>query len=248
MPKPNILILEDDPITQYWVRQLVEERCPQATLVESRASIQDAIGLMKKVPFDIVCTDVMLEDGHSFEVFQQVSNQQPILLFFSSHSEFAIPALRARAVDYLIKPFKADQFYEAFDRCLQQWELSVTPPMKPSDVPPIDQLLLKTQNAIFLVRVADIVYCQSEGAYTTFFINDGKRHTLSRSLKEVEDFLITQPLFFRIHQSYIINLRFAKAFLKQQRMVAIMTDGAELPVAERRRSELLSVLEQFPHL
>jgi two-component system LytT family response regulator len=248
MLNPNILILEDDLITQYWVKKLVQDRCPEAAVVHVFASVREAVKAMESTQYDIVCTDVMLEDGYSFEVFQKVTNQNPILLFFSSHAEFAIPALRAKAVDYLLKPFKVADFNAALDRCLAQWKQLDTANSVQVDTTVPEQIMLKTQSALYLVKVSDILYCQSEGAYTTFFINDGKKHILSRSLREVEDFLVNQPLFFRIHQSYIINLRYAKAFLRNQRMTAIMIDGVELPVAERRRSDLLAVLEQFPHL
>ncbi len=248
MLNPSILILEDDLITQYWVKKLVLDRCPAAEVVHVFASVREAVHAMENFHYHIVCTDVMLEDGHSFEVFQKIPNQNPILLFFSSHTEFAIPALRAKAVDYLLKPFKVQDFNAAFDRCLEIWKSAETNTSVQIEVSAPEQIMLKTQNALYLVKVSDILYCQSEGAYTTFFINDGKKHILSRSLREVEDFLVNQPLFFRIHQSYIINLKYAKSFLRQQRMTAIMVDGSELPVAERRRSELLSVLEQFPHL
>jgi len=84
----------------------------------------------------------------------------------------------------------------------------------------------------------DIVYCKSEGNYTTVFLLGGEKVTTAKKLKDLESTL-PHDRFIRVHHSFVINLTHVKKFLNDERKLAVMTDGMEIQVSRRRKSEFL---------
>jgi two-component system LytT family response regulator len=74
-------------------------------------------------------------------------------------------------------------------------------------------LILSLQDSFQVISLQDLMYCESDKGYTTFYLNNGKKHLASKSLKEFEDQL-TQHLFTRPHQSFIVNLRYIEKYDK----------------------------------
>ena len=88
------------------------------------------------------------------------------------------------------------------------------------------------------------MYCESNGNYTSFFLNDGKNILVSRQLGEYEK-LLPDSDFTRIHDKYIINLSYIKEYIKGSGGDVILENGKELPVASRRKDDFLSRFEKW---
>jgi two-component system LytT family response regulator len=89
--------------------------------------------------------------------------------------------------------------------------------------------------------VDEIIRCESERNYTTFFLKGGKQIVVTRTLKEYEELL--EPLgFVRVHHSHLINLEYLKEFIKADGGYTIMNDGAHVPVSVRKREDLMKAL------
>ena len=88
--------------------------------------------------------------------------------------------------------------------------------------------------------VDDIIYVESDGNYSTLFLADHKKLVITKKLKEV-DALLPEHYFFRIHNSYIINLGKIKAFIKNEGYV-VMDSNHKIPVARQRKSDFLEKL------
>jgi two-component system LytT family response regulator len=103
------------------------------------------------------------------------------------------------------------------------------------------KIILKTFDHIHLVRMADIIYCESDDCYTRFHLMDGNRIMVSSTLKEYDE-LLGGSGFFRIHKSYLINLVHVMRFEKAEGGSIILTNNNVLPVASRKRDQLIDML------
>ncbi len=90
---------------------------------------------------------------------------------------------------------------------------------------------------VFL-NVNEITRLKSDSNYTQFFLKDGQKIMVSRTLKEFDD-LLSGNNFFRIHQSHLINLACIKQYTKGKGGYVTMTDGAEIEVSIRKKEEFL---------
>jgi len=87
----------------------------------------------------------------------------------------------------------------------------------------------------------DIIFVESDGNYCTIHLVDNHKKVVTKKLKEIDD-LLPENSFFRIHNSYIINLNRIKEFLKTEGYV-VMQSNHRIPVARQRKSDFLGKLE-----
>ncbi len=108
----------------------------------------------------------------------------------------------------------------------------------------LDNLAVPTMEGLLFIKLQDIVRCESEDKYTKIFLSDKKMIMASRTLGDFEDLLLPHG-FFRIHKSYLINLKHLKKYLRGEGGQVIMTDGATLDVSRRKKEDLLQLVSQF---
>jgi len=100
------------------------------------------------------------------------------------------------------------------------------------------KLAIPSSDGLVFVKITDIVYCEASSNYTTFFIADGKKYIVSRTLKEYEDMLADND-FFRIHNSYLINLNAIKKYIRGDGGQVVMVNDATLDVSKRKKESFL---------
>lgn len=88
------------------------------------------------------------------------------------------------------------------------------------------------------------MYCQSESNYTHVKLVDGEKYLLAKSLKEFEETLPDKD-FFRIHNSFLVNLNEIKKFVRSDGGYVIMNDGTQIGIARARREEFFALFDKF---
>jgi two-component system LytT family response regulator len=94
------------------------------------------------------------------------------------------------------------------------------------------------------VKVQDINYCESEGSYTTIHLLNGKKIVVSNLLKEYDD-MLKDCGFYRVHKSYLINIRYIERFEKGEGGYVVLENEAKVPVASRKREELMEMFDRL---
>ena len=92
--------------------------------------------------------------------------------------------------------------------------------------------------------VDDIMYCEAQGGYTNIFMNDGTKILSSKSLGDFENQL-SDKKFFRIHHSFLINLKRIKEFQRNDGGYVIMENGKQLEVSQRKRKDFVQAISKF---
>ena len=97
---------------------------------------------------------------------------------------------------------------------------------------------LTTTTGMIFVKKSDILYCLAENSYTNVYLEGGKKVTISKHLKKVEQAL-QNDTFVRIHDSHLINLRHLVRFVNDNHSCVLMSNGEELGVSRNRKKEFL---------
>lgn len=98
-----------------------------------------------------------------------------------------------------------------------------------------DVVFIYSSDRIDLIKMKDIVFCMSDGRYTTFFTSDGKKYVASKNLGEYEKELDKRD-FFRIHRSYIVNMNFIVSINKKNGIFCELANGTSLPISVRKQA------------
>jgi len=101
------------------------------------------------------------------------------------------------------------------------------------------KLALPTSDGLVFVRTQDILYCEASSNYTEITVTDGKKYVVSRTLKEYED-MLSDHNFYRIHNSYLINLNAIKKYVRGEGGYVIMTNDKSLDVSKRKKEGFLA--------
>ena len=105
------------------------------------------------------------------------------------------------------------------------------------------KICVTNSDGIIFIPLKDITYCQSESNYTTFYLLNGKKIITSKTMKEYEQVLECNG-FYRIHNSFIINLNFVEMVVKGDGG-SIIVNGARIPISRTKRPEILDVLKRY---
>lgn len=97
-----------------------------------------------------------------------------------------------------------------------------------------DYVAIATIKEIYFIKMNDIVFCKSEGRYTNFYLQNGKISISSKNIGDYESRVLNKGIFFRIHNSYVINIHFLKRVIKTDGNSCEMLNGAIIPISKRR--------------
>jgi two-component system LytT family response regulator len=264
----TILIIDDEQSVRNTTRFLLTEifAAGLPTGLESPLEIHEADGVESGLTVirqhnpALVLLDVEMQDGTGFDLLRRLAEPNFQVVFITAHNHYAIHAFEFSAIDFVLKPVDEDLLRRAVERAVANIQREARLQALPHDTlqttlakqitllnESLQQLhradkkiALRDQENIYFVDVSDIIRCLAEGPYTTFFLNDKSSIIVSKTLKEYEE-LLTPHLFFRVHHSHLINLRHIKLFRKSDSDLQ-MTDGSNVPVATRKKEDLLKIL------
>lgn len=243
----KVVLVEDETLARAELKFMLSS-FSELELVGEAVNLLEADQVCKELHPDLVFCDVMLPGGTSLDWLVGLEKFDFDLIFTTSHQEFAIQAFRLAAVDYLLKPLDIKEVEDAVRRFLDR---------KTDQAKPVQQLIqnlqlprerskmaLPTMSGYQFVEIRDIIRCESDNTYTTFFLKGKSKVLVSRTLKEVETIL--EPFgFFRVHNSHLINLDEVTEYLKGEGGQVKLKDGSVVDVSRRRKEEFLERIKSF---
>lgn len=245
----KVYILEDEANILKYIISLVEA-IPYLQIVGFSAEISKAQIEIPNLKPDLILSDIQLTDGTSFTLFQNIDITDIPVIFITAYNQFAIEALNIGAFAYLLKPIDHNLFNETLDRCFKkneyfkfqknQMELALN---HYAEKEPLKRIALKSFDYTQIIQISDIVYCQSDKGYTTFFLNDGSKILVSKVLKEYQT-LLPASVFIRCHQSYLVNVNYISKYYKDGNLQ--LTTKDLIPVSERKKEIVTDYLNHIP--
>src|SRR6266496_692886 len=214
----------------------LQNYCPQVTVAAICSSADDGIAAIQHHKPQLVFLDIEMPKKNGFELVQAFANPSFDVIFTTAYNQFALKAFRFAALDYLLKPIDADDLVAAVHRYekkmlygnfKQQLDILMQQYNQPNTLP--EKISFSTQQAIHFISPAIILYGESDSNYTTLHFIDKSKMVVSKTLKEVEEMLVHYN-FYRIHHSYIINLKQVNRYMKIDGGFIEMTNGAQLPI------------------
>lgn len=223
--------------------------CPDIELVEEADGVKAGIQKIKSFQPDIVLLDVEMDDGTGFDLMKQLTQTNFQLIFVTAHNKYAIEAFQFSAIDYLLKPVDPDALQKAIQKAVNNIrnrdlgkQIEFLLHQLNGRHEHEKRIVLKDIDNIYFVKVSDILYCMAEGTYTIFYFNNNQQVIVSKNLKEYENLL--EPLgFIRTHHSYLVNPEKITRFDKTDGGQLILVDEIKVPLAQRKKEWVLSLLE-----
>ena len=231
--------------------EVIKSHCPNIVVIGQANSVESGITLIKQIVPDIVFLDIEMPDGTGFDLLQKLKPINFKVIFITGYEDFAIKAFRFSAIDYLLKPLDPNELIEAVNKAetslnTEVLELKLNTLFSNLERPKnLQKLVLKTAEKIYSVNIQDIVNCESDKNYTTFYFINAPKLVVSTTLKDYET-LLKHFNFFRAHQSHLINMGYFDHFIKTDGgNTIVMKNKNKVPLATRKKEEFLAFIDKL---
>jgi two-component system, LytTR family, response regulator len=241
----RIAIVDDEADARQLLRSMLTSLCPDVEICGEADSVESAFVLIRQTQPHAVLLDISLEEENSFDLLDKFKQPAFQVIFTTAHDEFALKAFRYHALDYLLKPINPVELAQTIDRVQEEvssnYSNRVKNLLESTRSGQLNKITLNSQEGMVFLRLDQIIRIESEGSYSTFYLLNQERHVVSRPMREFED-LLPKDLFFKLHQSHLINLAFVKKILREEGGYALMEEGCKVPIARRRKDEFLEAM------
>lgn len=239
----NIAILDDELHCVESLLFHIKQLFPEFKVIYKNNNPTEAISALSELKIDLLFLDVEMPEMNGFEFLAQFDKLPFDVIFTTAYSQYAIQAFKAQAINYLLKPIDEDELQEA----VNHWkEKIISEEDTSSDINNLlnhlkkenvleNKIAIPVSDGLEFVEIKNILYCQSQNNYTTFFLKDGEKIFISKTLKDVEQTL-EKFLFVRVHQSYLINPSYLKKYIRNDGGYLIMSNGQHIPISASKKS------------
>lgn len=241
------VIIDDEALMRNNLYAIITKHLPAVDIVGEAEGVQSGLKLLNEIKPELLFLDVEMKDGTGFDLLTHYNYESTKVIFVTGHDRHAIKAFKFSAIDYVLKPVDSSELKIAVEKAegaISQKDNLKTLVNNYEGATKLKKLLLKDNQAVYVVDVDEIVRCESQNNYTLFCLNDGREILISKTLKEY-DRLLTDHHFFRTHQSHLINLAYFDKYEKRDGGMIYMKNRHTVPVSIKKKEELFQKLEQL---
>jgi two-component system LytT family response regulator len=255
--KYTALIIDDEEMGAEVLQFLLEEHCPEISILSVCLKPEKGIEMIKQHKPQIVFLDIEMPNMSGFNLLKRVEDEKFECIFTTAYDKYGIHAVKHNALDYLLKPIEVEDLKQAVAKAKKKIDAGQT------DLSQMIAKLIantgqKNENTklsipmggeVFYVNTDEVLYFEADSNYTQIYLDNKKsKITSSKNLKKIEEGL-NVDFFFRIHNSYIINIKNVIKFNKGLNKTVVMKDGKELEVSRAKATELTDKLDfLFPKM
>ncbi len=241
------ILIDDELNGRIALRQKLLDYCPDIEIVGEAESGRKGLELIMQLNPQIVFLDIEMPGMDGFEMLIEIPLKNFHLVFTTAYDQYAIKAIKYAAFDYLLKPVDIDELVATIDRLktipipdhtgkkLETLEQNLL------SKPFLNKIAIPSQDGLLFFDINHIVHLEAQSNYTDIYFDDHPKLLASRTLKDFEDILPTD-LFFRLHNSHIINLQFIKKYIRGDGGQVELKNGTHVLVSRRKKEEFLKII------
>lgn len=241
------ILIDDEADSLEALGILLRKYCPQVEQIAHCQSAEEGLDVIARESPDVLFLDIEMPGMNGFEMLEQIASPNFEVIFVTAYDQYAIDAIKVSAMDYVLKPVDEEELIKTVTRAeenLRKQESSKQLEVLLTNIKgngTFQKLAIPTLEGLNFVNINDILYCEADGNYTTIHCRDDEQYVISRTLKDTAE-LLPESMFFRTHQSYLINLNYLKKYIKGSGGNVILQDGSVIQVARARKDALLKLI------
>lgn len=244
----HAIIIDDEPKAIQGLAWELKRFKQDIVILDTFTNPEDAVEYLKNPNIQIDCLflDIQMPTMDGFQLLSKIDTTNVSVIFTTAYDEYAIKAIKQQALDYLLKPIDSDDLQSTIEKLkqnnsqyieIQKFEKLLDKYNRESKK---KRITVNTDGKLIFLEETDILFVESDGNYSTLHLVNNQKLVLTKKLKEVNA-LLPENTFFRIHNSFIINIDQVKEFLKSEGYV-IMSSNHKIPVARQRKVDFLEKL------
>lgn len=237
------VLIDDEPDAIQALRTLLEKYCEGVEVVGTAPSALKGLQVIQSVQPDLVFLDIEMPHGGGFDLLEGLGEHSMQVIFVTAYNRYAVKAIRASAMDYLLKPVDLDELMEAVNRARKLVHKIADPGVLATNLKAgkIEKLTIPTRDGYRYLAKDQIVRLEAEGSYTRIIVLNSAPLVVSRGLKEYAT-LLEADGFVRVHNSHLVNIHQVEAFSRSDGGFLLMADGSKVNIARSKKELVLEML------
>lgn len=240
----SAIIIDDESKGRLALREKIAAYCPQIEVLAEASNGQEALLLIRHHHPQLIFLDIEMPRMNGFEMLNEISERHFHIIFTTAYDQYAIKAIKYAAFDYLLKPIDIEELKTAItniyarenSQVKRQVDLLHQHILQPKRQ--LSKLAIPTQDGLMFYDINDIVHLEANSNYTNLYFSNKVKIIASKTLKEFEE-LLPDDIFFRTHNSFIINLKFVKRYIKGDGGQIELCTGTIVDLSRRKKEEFL---------
>ncbi len=248
MKKYTAFIVDDEDRNVNIIVHFLNKFCPNIQIIGSSNSFEEAVEKINLLKPQILYLDIQLHNKTAFELLDVIDISEVEIVLVTAYENYAVKAFKYNVLDYVMKPISIEDIVLASNKAISRiedkeiFDNSKVLEMQINNLEYSSFITISSIDKIDIIKKNEILFCKSDGRYTTFYLKNEEEYVACKNIGEYEN-ILTDNCFFRIHQSYIINLDFVVSVNKKSGYYCEMINGARLPIAKRRQEALNKILK-----
>lgn len=248
----NTLIVDDEEFARSSLYFLLQQNCPQLQIVGIAKSVAEAKAYLAQHVIDLVFLDIAMPGESGFDLIPHLNTATTKVVFTTAYDNYALRAIKANALDYLMKPIDIEELVLAAEKAIEA---------KKNNQPAVDvplnnlnenlasgdelkKLTLPSGQGYRVVELNQIVFIEADSNYSIFHLMGGETLAVSKVLKDYEE-ILPETAFVRVHKSTIINLNFVAEYQSKNGSSLLLKNGHEIAISRRRAADFHDRLKAF---
>lgn len=250
----HTIIVDDEEHARSSLYFLLQQNCPEIHISGIAKSVAEARNLLAQNEIDLIFLDIAMPGENGFELIPYAQQHHAQVIFTTAYDQYALKAIKANAIDYLLKPIDSDELILAVEKAVKfiglykkqqsQTENLQHLALAMADKHEIRKISLPSGQGYKLIHVDDIIHIEADSNYSIFYLNNQENITVSKVLKEYEEILPDQQ-FARVHKSSIVNLNYLKEYNSKNGLELVLKNGEKIAVSRRRASDFVEKIKAY---
>lgn len=218
----NCIAVDDEPLALELMETYISQ-VPGLELLETFSDAISAWGFIQKNAVDLVFLDVQMPDITGIQLAKSLNKHQPLIVFTTAYSKYAVDGFNVNAIDYLLKPFDFNRFLEAVNKVKEYKSLHDVAAVSADET----AIFVKSDYKNIRINTRDILYIEGFDDYIRIHLDSEKSIFTLMSLKSVMEKL-PESDFIRVHRSYIVPIKKIQRIYNQHIQLA----DKEIPIGK----------------
>lgn len=240
MQKIRAIIVDDEESARDVLANLLLRFCPEVEVVNKFPNVPQAVEFCKNDAPDLVFLDIEMPNYAGFEIVKFFETIPFEIIFVTAYDKYALRAFEISAIDYLLKPVDIDRLKEAVSRVKKQSDLKqhserlslLGSALQSKEV---KSIMVTDKGYQQIIPVDSIIAIEAEESYCTIHTTE-KKYTVSKNLKHFETVFADNPMFFRVHKSWMISKKHILNYSKSELLINL-SNGLSARLSKYKKAE-----------
>lgn len=231
MTRIKTILVDDEILNLKNLEIILIENFPEIQILGLFQTAEDAKLFIDNNPIQLLFLDISMPIENGFDLLAHFPVRNFQVIFVTAHEDFAINAIRVGALDYILKPILISELRIAIAKVSEIYKPDIA-----------NKLTLTYEGGKSILDFDEILYLKGFDNITTIYLTKKRKLTVAKTLKHFESILKND--FFRIHKSFIVNLKFVSKTVSKEAYFLELNEGTQLPVSRRNYKTLNDILKK----